>query len=223
MVIKASLHQGRLKGKSKAQHNDRSFDTKKNDSIVNPDYAQYNQYYVTSEDGKFIPVTSGNNEFAKAEREFYRKNFKEGQDAKNKRNKEQGHKERCRTIEQVRKNAKTAPMELILQVGSEKKPYNDYANTGKMFRQMAMELRKKYPQFKIINIAIHYDELTPHCHIRGVFISKDAFGYDTPNQTKALQEMGFELPNKEEERSQKNNELVSFTAKNRERWYDIIE
>lgn len=223
MVIKATLHQGRLKGKSKGQHNDRSFDTKKNDSIVHPEHAQYNQYYVTSEDGKFLPVKGGKDEFARAEREFYRKNFKAGQDAKNARNKAQGHKERCRTIEQVRKNAKTAPMELIFQIGSEKKPYNDMGNTARMFRQITMEIRKKYPKFKIINIAIHYDELTPHCHVRGAFISKDDFGYDVPNQTKALKEMGFSLPNPEEPRGQKNNELIPFTAELRTRWYDLIE
>ena len=214
---------GRLKGKSKGNHNDRTFDTSKNKSIIYPEDAKYNQYYVVDGNGKFQPVKANTNAFVIAEKNFYREHFKEGQDAKNERNKAQGHKERCKTIEQVRKAPKTAPMELVLQIGSDKKPYNDMGNTARMMRQMASEIRSKYPNFKIINMAIHYDELTPHAQIRGAFMAKDKFGYTVPNQTQALQEMGFYLPDPTKPRGQYNNELVRFTRELRKRWYDLIE
>ena len=222
-TMKATLHIGRLKGKSSGKHNDRSFDTEKNDSIIHPELARYNVYYVTDENGKFQPVEGGKGAFEKREREFYKTHFSDSLKAKNDRYRAEGHKERCKTITEVRKGERTAPTEIILQVGNEKNPYLD----GSKFRQMAQvfmqELRKNYPNFKILNFAIHCEETSMHVHARGVFTAKNRDGYDEPNQTKALQEMGFGMPAPTAKRSRENNEMVVFTEKIRNQWQDTIE
>ena len=222
-VMKATLHIGRLKGKSSGKHNDRSFDTEKNESIIHPENARYNVYYVTDEDGRFQPVEGGNGAFEKREREFYKTHFSDALGAKNDRYRAEGHKERCKTITEVRRGERTAPTEIILQVGNEKTPY---LNAGR-FRQMAQvfmqEMRKNYPDFKILNFAIHCDETSMHAHVRGVFVAHDRDGYEEPNQTKALQNMGFDLPDPTAKRSRENNEMVTFTDQIRTKWQDTIE
>lgn len=62
-----------------------------------------------------------------------------------------------------------------------------------------------------------------HAHVRGVFSAKNTDGYDEPNQTKALQEMGFGLPDPTAKRSRENNEMVVFTDQIRTKWQDTIE
>ena len=222
-VMKATLHCGRLKGKSKAKHNDRSFDTSKNESIIHPEYSQYNVYYVSDEAGKFQPVQAGKGEFERRERDFYKEHFTASQKAKNARYRAEGHKENCRSVTQLRKSAKTSPQEIILQVGNEKNPYLNAGKFQQMTQKFAMQIRSEYKDFKILNMAIHYDELSAHAHIRGVFVAKDKDGLETPNQTQALQAMGFGIPDPSKPKGQKNNELVSFTEQIRTEWQDIIE
>ena len=222
-VMKATLHIGRLKGKSSGRHNDRSFDTEKNESIIHPELARYNVYYVTDEDGRFQPVEGGKGAFEKREREFYKEHFSDSLGAKNDRYRAEGHKERCKTITEVRRGERTAPTEIILQVGNEKTPYID----GSKFRQMKQvnmqELRKNYPNFKILNFAIHCEETGMHAHVRGVHVAHDRDGHEEPNQTKALQEMGFSLPDPTAKRSRENNEMMVFTDQIRTQWQDTIE
>ena len=222
-TFKASLHMGRLKGKSSGKHNDRSFDTTKNESIKYPEDSKYNEYYVTNDSGKFIPVEGGNGAFEKREREFYAEHFKDGLEAKNERYRANGHKENCKSITAVRKSPKTAPMEMILQLENENHKYVRGDNFKKMIKQFTIEMRSEYPDFRILDYGIHFDEESAHCHIRGVFVAKDDAGNEIPNQTKSLQGMGFTLPNPEAKRSQTNNELVSFTSVVREKWQDVIE
>jgi len=221
--MKATLHMGRLKGKSNGKHNDRTFDTSKNKSITHPEDAKYNVYYVSNEEGKFIPVEANRNEFEKREIEFYREHFSDALKAKNERYRMQGHKERCKTITETRKAAKTSPMEIILQVGNEDNPYRNGTRFNQMTTKFAAHVRSVYPDFKILNLAIHYEETSVHAHIRGVFITKDKDGHEEPNQTKALQNMGVEMPHPNQKRGQTNNELVTFTEELRECWQDIIE
>lgn len=222
-TMKATLHIGRLKGKTNACHNDRSFNTAENENIIHPELAKYNQYYVTDDDGKFQQVEAGTGAFERREREFYRDHFKAGLDAKNERYIVQRHEENCKSITALRKGERTAPTEIILQLGSEANPYYDNAKSAKMMRQMLSRIRAQYPQFKILDVAIHYDETSAHAHIRGVYVAKDRFGYDVPNQTQALQDMGIERPDPTAGRSKNNNEMMSFTAQLRDTWYDTIE
>lgn len=222
-VMKATLHMGRCKGKSNGKHNDRSFDTRKDESIICPELTEKNIYYVTDKAGKFQPVQGGKGEFEKKEREFYKEHFKASQDAKNARYKAEGHKEKCRTITQLRKAAKSSPQEIILQVGNEKNPYLNAGKFQQMVQKFGAQMRSEYPDFKILNLGVHYDETSAHAHIRGVFLGKDAEGLETPNQTQALQAMGFGLPDPNAPRGRENNELVTFTKQIRGEWQDIIE
>ena len=122
-TMKASLHIGRLKGKSNGRHNDRSFDTGKSENISHPEMSQYNRYYITNEEGKFLPVEGGKGAFEQRERDYYKTHFRQTLEAKNKRYIVEGHKERCKTITELRRGTRTAPTEIVLQVGNENLPY----------------------------------------------------------------------------------------------------
>ena len=110
---------------------------------MHPENTQYNVYYVSDETGKFQPVQGGTGAFEKREREFYREHFTASQDAKNARYKMEGHKEKCRTITQLRKAQKTSPQEILLQVGNEKNPYNDTQKFKQITHKMMAQMRSE--------------------------------------------------------------------------------
>lgn len=214
--MRASLHIG----KGGATHNDRSFDTTKNSSI-HPEYGE-NAYYGRTEKGLFKPVQGGMHHFSRIESEFYKRTFSAALDAKNERYKKSGHKERCQTLSNLRNADKTKPTEIILQLGNEHDPYEDGGNLKKMVIAMVKRIRAEYPQFVLLDIALHGDERSMHAHVRGVFVGHDRDGNPEPNQSKALAEMGIERPNPEEPTSKTNNAMQTFTEILRSMWHECI-
>lgn len=214
--MRASLHIG----KGSAAHNDRSFDTKKNKSIKY-DYENYN--FVRKQDGKFQVVESGKRIFSQVEKEFYQKNFANSLKAKNDRYKNNGHKEKCKTMSNVLHDNRTKPTEIILQVGNEKEPYEDGEKFRKMVQQISVEMRNAYPNFVILDVSIHYDEESPHAHVRGVFVGKDKDGNLEPSQAGAFKEMNIERPNMDEPTSKMNCPLQTFTDEIRTKWQNVIK
>jgi hypothetical protein len=74
------------------------------------------------------------------------------------------------------------------------------------------ELKKLYGKnVVLLGAAVHADEATPHVHMEVAFRAHDK-GIDVPNKTKALQEMGFTLPDPTKPRGRYNNELMSFSS-----------
>lgn len=220
--MKATIHIGRLKGKTSARHNDRTFDTSKNESITKPENAEQNSYFIFTENGKMRNVKANRNYFESMEKDFYKEHFSESLEKKNQAYRKKGHPEDVKNINQVRRGIKSAPTEIILQVGKEDE-YQSRENFEKMVKAWVTETQEKYPNLNFLNAAIHWDEAAGHAHIRGVFIGHTKEGLEEPNQTKALREMGIERPDLSKGNSKNNNEMVNFTEQLRESWYQTIE
>lgn len=162
--------------------------------------------------------------FEEVEKEFYRKRYLRGLEARNERYLKQGHKERCRTIEQMYMNAKTCPTETIFQIGNMdthpdpkllKKCYSEYLD------QIQQWNKKHGNHFHVLDFAIHLDEQTPHVHERSIMDITDKYGYFVIAQEKALKEAGIELPEPDKPESRYNNRKITFDKMRREMFQEI--
>lgn len=59
---------------------------------------------------------------------------------------------------------------------------------------------------------LHLDESTPHIHERHVFDCENQYGEIAPQQEKALEALGFELPDPEKPPGRKNNRKMTFDS-----------
>ncbi len=75
----------------------------------------------------------------------------------------------------------------------------------------------------ILDWSLHLDEATPHIHERHVFDCKNQYGEIAPQQEKALEALGFELPKPDEKPGKMNNRKKSFDAACRAMLFDICE
>ena len=160
-----------------------------------------------------------------AERAYYKKTYSATQDTKNARYKAQRHPERCRSTDDLYTTKQTRPEEQILQIGSKDDPV-----TLEVFKACVMDYVKALNEWnrnhgrhmRILSIAIHSDETSPHAHIHRVweYDSKDgrALGQD-----KALEAAGVPLPDPGKAKGRHNNRKMTFDATMRGIWYDICE
>ena len=68
---------------------------------------------------------------------------------------------------------------------------------------------------------MHLDETTPHIHERHVFDALNKYGEICPQQDKALEELGFELPDSTKSKGRYNNRKMSFDAECRKMFLEI--
>lgn len=74
-----------------------------------------------------------------------------------------------------------------------------------------------------MNWALHLDESTPHIHERHVFDCENKYGEIAPQQEKALEALGFELPEPDKPTNRKNNRKVAFDSACRALLFDIAK
>lgn len=67
------------------------------------------------------------------------------------------------------------------------------------------------------------DEATPHIHERHVFDAPNTHGEIAPQQDKALELLGFELPHPDKPKSKSNNRKMVFDATCRKKFLEICE
>lgn len=159
------------------------------------------------------------------ERQRYKELYSDSVKAKNDRYIKSGHKEDCKTTDDLYNNKRTTPMETILQIGNTKTRL-DKITTRNTLQQVGAELvneLKRTGFYVPLSMAFHYDEQVDHIHLRGTFAYRNKDGHLEPNQRQALQGMGFERPNLDEPRDRHNNELVAFSDYVRTRFYDLCE
>ena len=65
---------------------------------------------------------------------------------------------------------------------------------------------------QVLDWALHLDESTPHIHERHVFDCENKYGEVAPQQEKALEALGFELPAPDKPLSRRNNRKITFDA-----------
>ena len=70
---------------------------------------------------------------------------------------------------------------------------------------------------------MHLDEATPHIHERHVFDCPNRYGEIAPQQEKALEALGIELPHPDQKPGRTNNRKMTFDAICRTMLFDIVK
>ena len=115
---------------------------------------------------------------------------------------------------------------MILQIGD--------MNSGidpELFRECVADYKKAFELWNkehgrhghLITLALHYDEASPHAHIRRVWDYTDKDGNIRLGQNKALEAAGVELPDPEKKADRYNNRKMTFDAMMREKWIEICK
>lgn len=207
MSYRATQHSGRL---GLARHNDRQFDISKADHI-DPERLDDNRYYCCYADLSFQD----------AERKFYTDNFREMIQDINDRAERSYHPERKTNPDKLLKSKKTMPEEVIYQIGNK----DDHISTQQLtavFNDFNRWHKERFgSHVKTLNIALHADEATPHIHLRRVWVYDDPNGILRIGQHKALEQLGYQLPDPAAPRGRRNNLKMVYTAECREKWIDI--
>lgn len=226
--MKLTRHNGRA-GKNGAynpKHNDRSFNINNSEHIDgerakgNIYWDCFNGYRTFYDKEKECELA---NTFEKVEELYYSvhyKNFIEGQ---NKRNIKNRHPERNRTTSDILKHKKTCPEETIYQIGT----LDNHVEPDVLLQVVTdfmAEITERFgSHVHILDWALHVDESTPHIHERHVFDCENQYGELFPQQEKALEKLGFDLPNPEKPAGRNNNRKMVFDSACRALLFDIAK
>ncbi len=223
MAIKATARSGRAGkfGVYNANHNTLEA-TRSQESHIDHERTINNRYAYWDEQGKVHNSPSFNAK--EQEQKMYEHFFNEGIAARNQRYINNRHAERCKTVEDFLKDAKTAPFETIFQIDKKGSTVASPEQLWKIASQTVLAMAKQSGgHFQPLNFALHVDETTGHVHCRAVFMAKDKEGNWMPGQNAALKEMGFERPNPDKPLNRYNNPLISFSDALRNDFYDRCE
>ena len=229
---KASVHSGRANSKGvayNANHNTMEL-SRSHQSHIDPDRIHLNRYIQYLEGGAAIAHKGGEGGYdsRKHEVDRYKQLYGEGLDARNKRYIASGHRERARSVRQVYRDPKTAPMETIFQLGKHGSETDEQTRTQVMagaWGDVLQHLHQRYGANLIpLDAALHRDETADHIHFRYTLGAVDKFGHFMPNQSQALEAMGFDGRNPETGKKDRyHNPLVAFTDEVRETFYQACE
>lgn len=224
--MKASMHNGR---EGSGRHNDRTFLQGKSEQ-ERQEMAPHIDASRTADNMTWRVGRKGwhkgtGGDIDTAERDYYRRRYGAAQDAKNARYRAQRHPERCKTTDDLYTGRLTRPEEQILQIGSK-----DEQVDPEVFRACVQDYIKELnawnrahgKHMQILSVSVHFDETTPHAHIRRVweYDSKDG---RTLGQDKALEAAGVPLPDPGKAKGRHNNRKMTFDREMRDKWLDICE
>lgn len=226
--MKAVMHNGR---EGSGKHNDRTFLQGKSEQDqqdmaphIDSDMTAMNRTWrIGYKDKGWVSGAGGDIEAA--ERAYYKKAYSAAQDAKNARYRAQRHPERCRSTDDLYTGKLTRPEEQILQIGSKDdqiSPETFYACVKDYIKGIEDWNRAHGRHMRILSIAIHFDEATPHVHIRRVWEYEGRDGR-TIGQDKALEAAGVPLPDPSKPKGRHNNRKMTFDRDMRDMWLDICE
>ena len=229
---KASVHNGRANSKGvayNANHNTLEL-SRLHQPHIDPDRIHLNRYIQYLDGGAAIAHKGGEGGYdsRKHEVDRYQQLYGEGLDARNQRYRASGHRERVKSVRQVYRDPKTAPMETIFQLGKHGSETDQQTRTQVMagaWGDVLQHLHQRYGENLIpLSASLHLDEAEPHIHFRVAFGARDKFGHFVPNQSKALEAMGFDGRNPETGKKDRyHNPLVAFTDEVRETFYQACE
>ena len=226
--LKLTRHNGRAgaHGTYNPKHNDRSFNLA-NSEHIDPERAKVNIYWdcfhgfrsaLDPQDPDDLGAT-----FSDVERQFYESRYSNFVESQNERNAKIRHTERNRSIPDLLSSRKTCPEESIYQLGTldEHASAEDFLSVVTEFIE---EFKAKYGNhIHVLDWALHLDESTPHIHERHVFDCENKYGEVAPQQEKALEALGFKLPNPDKPLSRRNNRKITFDAACRKMLFEIAK
>ena len=228
VYLKLTRHNGRAgtHGTYNPKHNDRSFNLA-NSEHIDPERAKGNIYWdcfhgfrsaLAPPDPDDLAAT-----FSDVERQFYESRYSNFVESQNERNAKIRHTERNRSIPDLLSSRKTCPEETIYQLGTldEHASAEDLLNIVTEFIE---EFKAKFgDHVHVLDWALHLDESTPHIHERHVFDCENKYGEVAPQQEKALETLGFELPDPDKPLSRRNNRKITFDAACRKMLFEIAK
>ena len=228
VYLKLTRHNGRAgsHGTYNPKHNDRSFNLS-NSEHIDPERAKGNIYWdcfhgfrsaLDPQDPDDLAVT-----FSDVERQFYESRYSNFVESQNERNAKIRHTERNRSIPDLLSSRKTCPEETIYQLGTldEHASAEDLLNIVTEFIE---EFKAKFgDHVHVLDWALHLDESTPHIHERHVFDCENKYGEVAPQQEKALETLGFELPDPDKPLSRRNNRKITFDVACRKMLFEIAK
>ena len=224
--MKLTRHNGRAGkyGAYNPKHNDRSFNISNSDHI-NEEKARgniycdcFNGYRTFADKEKECELANTFEEVEELYYSIYYTDFILGQNERNIKNR---HPERNRTTSDILKHKKTCPEETIYQIGT-----LDNHIEPDILLQIVTEFMTQITErfgshIHILDWALHLDESTPHIHERHVFDCENQYGELFPQQEKALEKLGFDLPDPEKPVGRNNNRKMVFDSACRALLFDI--
>ena len=226
--LKLTRHNGRAgkHGTYNPKHNDRSFEIT-NSEHIDPERAQHNIYWdcYNGIRSALHPKSEDSlaDTFEEVEKLYYKLHYTNFTEKQNERNAKIRHAERNRSTEDLLASKKTCPEESIYQLGT----LESHASPKELF-QIATEFMDEFHErfgkhVHILDWALHLDEGTPHIHERHVFDCENKYGEITPQQEKALEALGFELPKPDKPLGRYNNRKITFDAACRTMLFEIAK
>ena len=200
--MKLTRHNGRAgkNGTYNPKHNDRRFDVENSDHIDTERAKQniywdcFNGYRTFADREEELELAAT---FEEVEQLYYVQKYSPFVEGQNARNAQTRHTERNRSIEEIRMNKRPARKKQFTRL-------EIWRNTfpRKCFLQVVTEFiaelnRRFGSHIHTLDWALHLDESTPHIHERHVFDCENKYGELFPQQEKALEALGFELPEPE--------------------------
>ena len=226
--MKMTRHNGRSgkHGTYNPKHNDRRFDIGNSDHI-DQERAKQNVYWDCYQGFRFPSDQSDEEQitysFEQIERAYYHEHYGEYCDGQHERNRQSGHSNRDRSPDDLWKDKKTCPEESVIQIGTMEHsvPPDVLAEIAAEFFE---EFQKRFGEhIHILDWSLHLDESTPHIHERHVFDCENRYGEIAPQQEKALEALGFDLPNPDQKPGKLNNRKMTFDAACRAILFNICE
>lgn len=225
--IRLTRHNGRAnkKGAYSTSHNDRSFELSSSEHI-DAERAKQNIYWdcyngfrqLKPKEDELLAET-----FDDAEDLFYAQRYAGYVEGQHERNRKNRHPERDRTTSEIRKNTKTCPEESIYQLGTMEEHASPEILVTVVSEFLAEVDRRFGEHVHVVDWSLHMDEATPHIHERHVFDVENRYGEIEPKQEKALEALGFELPNPAKKVGQYNNRKMTFDSVCRVLLFDICK
>ena len=226
--LKLTRHNGRAgkHGTYNPKHNDRSFEIA-NSEHIDPERVQQNIYWDCYNGIRSAlqpkDVDSLADTFEEVEKLYYKLHYTNFTERQNERNAKIRHTERNRSAEDLLASKKTCPEESIYQLGT----LESHASPKELF-QIATEFMDEFHErfgkhVHILDWALHLDEGTPHIHERHVFDCENKYGEIAPQQEKALEALGFELPKPDKPLGRYNNRKITFDAACRTMLFEIAK
>ena len=218
-------HNGRAgtHGTYNPKHNDRSFNLP-NSEHIDPERAKGNIYWdcyhgIRSASDKDKQTAA----FSDVEKMFYEIHYAHFVENQNARNAKIRHTERNRSIPDLLSSRKTCPEETIYQLGT----LDEHASAEDLLSVVTEFIEAFKTKFgdhvHVLDWALHLDESTPHIHERHVFDCENKYGEVAPQQEKALEALGFELPDPDKPLSRRNNRKITFDAACRKMLFEIAK
>ena len=228
VYLKLTRHNGRAgtHGTYNPKHNDRSFNLA-NSEHIDPERVKGNIYWdcfhgfrsaLDPQDPDDLAAT-----FSEVEQQFYENRYSEFIEKQNERNAKIRHTERNRSIPDLLSSRKTCPEETIYQLGT----LDEHASAEDLLNIVTEFIEEFKARFgdhvHVLDWALHLDESTPHIHERHVFDCENKYGEVAPQQEKALEALGFDLPDPNKPLSRRNNRKITFDAACRKMLFEIAK